>query len=182
MLKISRIRPSEYNKSCSILHNESNKIGFAIYLIFYDFPHILQVSAKWFHYWRYRFARQPPEVLRSYDYALGLHQAPWKDQGTRNWVPGAAGGGRRRNPVEGELQTPMALFRGLLGAEAPPACPGAAAARAGWLLRGIEWVWGGDSVGASGRRRERARGSSPWGANGGRRRRTQPRWEGRLLK
>jgi hypothetical protein len=29
MLKISRIRLCEYNKSCSIFHNESNKIKFA---------------------------------------------------------------------------------------------------------------------------------------------------------
>jgi hypothetical protein len=47
---------------------------------------------------------------------------------------GAAGGGPRRNPAsssagtgrawaEGELRDPWALFRGLLGAEVPPACP-----------------------------------------------------------
>jgi hypothetical protein len=46
MLKISRIRPCEYNKSCSIFHHEFNKVYFAIFCIFYEFLHILQVSAK----------------------------------------------------------------------------------------------------------------------------------------
>jgi hypothetical protein len=46
MLKISRIRPCEYNKSCIILCNESNKIEFAFFQIFYEFLRILQVSAK----------------------------------------------------------------------------------------------------------------------------------------
>jgi hypothetical protein len=114
---------------------------------------------------------------------------------------GAAGGGPRRNPAsssagtdrawaEGELQTPMALFQGLLGVEAPPACPlggagrrrpqerlprsgygtgGLAPARysssARWRQRWRLWPVTGESVGRS----------SPWGANGGRGRRTHPR-------
>jgi hypothetical protein len=47
MLKISRIRPCENNKSCSILHNKSNKIGFEISefsTIFYIFYKFLQIG------------------------------------------------------------------------------------------------------------------------------------------
>jgi hypothetical protein len=40
MLKISGIRPSEYNKSFSSFHHESNKIGFEIFWMFYDFLEI----------------------------------------------------------------------------------------------------------------------------------------------
>jgi hypothetical protein len=46
MLKISRIRPSEYNKSCSILHNESKKMIFQFSefsTIFYTFYKFLQI-------------------------------------------------------------------------------------------------------------------------------------------
>jgi hypothetical protein len=45
MPKISRDWLGEYNKSCSIIHNHSNKIEFAFCWFFYDFLEILQVSA-----------------------------------------------------------------------------------------------------------------------------------------
>jgi hypothetical protein len=64
MLKISRTRPSEYNKSCTIFHNKSSKIGLAFFWNFYDFLHILQIPAKGIHYWRYNFATRPLERFR----------------------------------------------------------------------------------------------------------------------
>jgi hypothetical protein len=66
MLKISRIRPCEYNKSCSIFHNESNKIEFAFFWIFYDFIENLQDSSNWEYYWSFNFADRPLEVSDSY--------------------------------------------------------------------------------------------------------------------
>jgi hypothetical protein len=73
MLKISRIRPCEYNKSCSILHNKSNKIGFAFFRIFYDFLRILQVSAKWIYYWRCSFASRPSKRFRTTQLGPSTH-------------------------------------------------------------------------------------------------------------
>jgi hypothetical protein len=113
---------------------------------------------------------------------------------------GAAGGGPRRNPAsssagigrlwaEGVLQTPMAQFRCSLWDEVPPACmlggagrrrperlsrsgcgtgglaPARYSSSARWRQRGRLWPATGESGGRS----------SPWGANGERRRRTHPR-------
>jgi hypothetical protein len=39
----------KFNKSCSALHQESRKIEFAFFLLFYDFLEILQDSAKSFY-------------------------------------------------------------------------------------------------------------------------------------
>jgi hypothetical protein len=48
MLKISRIRLCEYNKSCSIFHHESNKVEFAFFsefsTIFYAFYKFQQMG------------------------------------------------------------------------------------------------------------------------------------------
>jgi hypothetical protein len=65
MLRISRIRLGEYNKSCSIFHNESKKIEFAFFWIFYNFLRILQVSAIRGYYWRCNFALRPLERFQS---------------------------------------------------------------------------------------------------------------------
>jgi hypothetical protein len=62
MLKISITRTCENNKSCSIFHHESYKIGFAIFWIIDEFLRILQVSANLQHYWSYSFALRPLEV------------------------------------------------------------------------------------------------------------------------
>jgi hypothetical protein len=50
MLKISRNSLGEYNKSCSTPHQESRKIEFVIFRIFYDFLEILQVLANVLYY------------------------------------------------------------------------------------------------------------------------------------
>jgi hypothetical protein len=61
MLKIFRIRPCENNKSCSTFLHKSNKIGLAFVRIFYNFPHILQVSATGGLLFQIQFAPEPLE-------------------------------------------------------------------------------------------------------------------------
>jgi hypothetical protein len=56
MLKISRIKLCEYNKSCRSFHNGFNKIGFAFFWFSYDFLRNLQESAKHMYYLRWCFA------------------------------------------------------------------------------------------------------------------------------
>jgi hypothetical protein len=70
MLKISRIGLCEYNKSCISFHNESNKIEFAFFWIFYDFLRILQVSAIHNHYLEIHFAPGALEIFKT------LHPCP----------------------------------------------------------------------------------------------------------
>jgi hypothetical protein len=92
MLKVPRIRPSENNKSCSILYNESNKIGLAIFWIFYDFLHILQVSANLQHYRRCTFVPGPYNFSKSHTDTPRLHKTPRKDLGACNATLGRGGG------------------------------------------------------------------------------------------
>jgi hypothetical protein len=61
MQKLSGTSSVKNNKSCEIFHHESNKIGFAFFLFFYEFLRHLQESAKWFYYLSYQFARRPSE-------------------------------------------------------------------------------------------------------------------------
>jgi hypothetical protein len=53
----------KYNKSCSSPHQESSKIEFAFFTIFYDFLEILQESAKPFYYWSSHFAPGPLDIF-----------------------------------------------------------------------------------------------------------------------
>jgi hypothetical protein len=96
MLKISRIIPCEYNKSCSIFHNESNKIYFAFFWIFYNFLYILQISANWIYYWRCNFATRPLERFRTTQLGPSTHGTAgspeiWRLR-RRSW-PGKGSGG-----------------------------------------------------------------------------------------
>jgi hypothetical protein len=70
MLKISRIRPCEYNKSCSTLHHGSNKILFAFFEFSTNF---------------YAFYKIQPKGYTIEDTTLQL--GPWKEMRARNWVP-----------------------------------------------------------------------------------------------
>jgi hypothetical protein len=65
MPKLLRNSLGEYNKSCSAPHQESSKIEFAIFRIFYDFLESLQVSANVLYYWSYPFAQGPLELLKT---------------------------------------------------------------------------------------------------------------------
>jgi hypothetical protein len=64
------------NKSCSIFHNESNKIGFAFFLLFNDFLRIFKVSAKAIYYLRLGFTGRPLELL------FLLRIGPWFTKNT----------------------------------------------------------------------------------------------------
>jgi hypothetical protein len=61
MPKISGNSLDKFNRSCSTLHQESNKIEFAIFRFFYDFLEVLQESANVLYYWRQGFALRPLE-------------------------------------------------------------------------------------------------------------------------
>jgi hypothetical protein len=56
MQKLSRTSSGKNNKTSGIFHQESNKIEFAFFQIFYDFLCNLQESAKWLYYLRCGFA------------------------------------------------------------------------------------------------------------------------------
>jgi hypothetical protein len=75
-----------------IFNSEPSKIRFAFFGFFYDFIWILQYSANHIYYLRMKLRSGPLNFPLLHIYALGLQKQPWKDQGTRNWVPGA---GRR---------------------------------------------------------------------------------------
>jgi hypothetical protein len=88
----------KFNKSCSVLHQESNKIGFSFFQFFYDFLEILQKSGNCtiedvlFH-------RGPYKELRHYNHALSLRKNPRKDLGACNVALGHGGGAARPNPA-----------------------------------------------------------------------------------
>jgi hypothetical protein len=75
-------------KSCSVFHQESNKIGFAFLCIFYDFLWNLQESAKQHHYSRFEFSARPLKVfsdshicpcfaLKTPERSKALQLGPW---------------------------------------------------------------------------------------------------------
>jgi hypothetical protein len=71
MQTITGISSGKNNKSCRIIHNGSNKIGFEVFRFFYDFLHNLQESGKSLHYWSYPFAGRPSERK------VSLQCSPW---------------------------------------------------------------------------------------------------------
>lgn len=111
----------------------------------YDFLCILEDSAKWLYYLGCRFARKSPEVLRSYDSAIGLRFGPQKDLGLRNWTLGHRPTALRPNsgePAVGSDRTrrgkrlagPTGSIPGLGWVES--AAGGAAQRRRGWAAVG----------------------------------------------
>jgi hypothetical protein len=58
MQKLKGISSGQNNKSCSIIHHESNKIGFTFFWFLYDFLRNLQELAKQQYYLRITFARK----------------------------------------------------------------------------------------------------------------------------
>jgi hypothetical protein len=50
-------------KSCSIFHNESNKIKIAFFCFFYNFLRIFKDSAKALYYLRIQLSRRPLELF-----------------------------------------------------------------------------------------------------------------------
>jgi hypothetical protein len=80
MHKIKGISLGQNNKSCGILHHESNKIGFTFFWFPCDFLRYLQESAKLQHYW-----------------SFFLHRDPWEYWIRRNVAPAMEGGGAGPN-------------------------------------------------------------------------------------
>jgi hypothetical protein len=111
MLKISRNILCEYNKRCSAPHQESSKIGFAIFQFSYKFLGIFQVSAITLFLLKFPFCTEDPtrtetSQLRPWftENTLGrlgpLQSHPWP-WGRRGWpesgeTGGAPGRGRGR--------------------------------------------------------------------------------------
>jgi hypothetical protein len=67
MQKLKGISSGQNNKSCGIIHNEANKIGFTFFRFFCDFLSNLQESGKLQHYWSFFLHRDPSEywILRT---------------------------------------------------------------------------------------------------------------------
>jgi hypothetical protein len=83
-----RAVPDKFNKSCRVFLQESNKIEFAFFLIFYNFLCILQVSAKHIYYLRNRLSLRSLEIstllqicprftLKTLERLQTLQCAPW---------------------------------------------------------------------------------------------------------
>jgi hypothetical protein len=95
ILKISRIRPCEYNKRCSIFHHESNKIGFAFLLNSLRFYKDFTRFSKRLNTISEHTFKQAPRIFQRVTYIPLL----------RRWTPGkiwglaigSLGTGRRRS-------------------------------------------------------------------------------------
>jgi hypothetical protein len=83
-----------YNKSYCTFHQESNKIGFAFFWIFYDFLQNLQVSAINQTLFKMQVSTKPLKVLDSLRVGPWFADRPWKNRGLAIGSPGA---GRRRS-------------------------------------------------------------------------------------
>jgi hypothetical protein len=90
MQKLSETSSGKNNKSCSIFHNESNKIKFAFFWIFYDLLCNLQDSENSNTIWDSLLPRGPWKGSGSYKYTLTLRISPQKELRSRNVVLGAA--------------------------------------------------------------------------------------------
>jgi hypothetical protein len=96
MQKPKGISSGQNNKSCSIIHNESKKIGSTFFWIFCDFLRNLQESAKLLYYWSYLFAIKTLErnwALQCGPYRGRPARACQFRRGRRPW-PGGSGPGR----------------------------------------------------------------------------------------
>jgi hypothetical protein len=100
--KLSRNSSCKNNKSCSTFRQESNKIRFAFFWIFYDFIWILQESVRHIYYLRCRFARKTLEVFDSLQIRPQFADRP--SERTEVSQCGPRGGGRRERRNSGELR------------------------------------------------------------------------------
>jgi hypothetical protein len=75
---------------------------------------IYKFQPKVKHYLRIQLSHRPLELLSFHRYTLSLHKTP-REGGRCNWVPGATGGGPRRNPAR-----PAVLLAGKVVSYGPP--------------------------------------------------------------
>jgi hypothetical protein len=119
MLKISRNRLGEYNKSCSTPHPELRKIEFAFFWFSYNFLGILQVPATWLYYWSFTFPHRPPELFNtSQQYPSLAHRLLERSQSSHPYPPAAGWARRRRRPADLDQQAardPLGAHLGSIG-------------------------------------------------------------------
>jgi hypothetical protein len=109
MLKLSRIRPCEYKKSCSTLHHKSTKIKFAFFWIFYDFYAFYKFQQNEYTIEVTVLRWGPWKFLQIHNHTLISHKTPQKYHRPRNVVLGHRpvvvrpnSGGRDRPGAGGE--------------------------------------------------------------------------------
>jgi hypothetical protein len=81
MQKLKGISSGQNNKSCRIIHHESNKISLAFVWFFCDFVRKLQVSAKSQVLFKNLLARRSLETWGSYEYTLDFAVRPLELKG-----------------------------------------------------------------------------------------------------
>jgi hypothetical protein len=130
-----------FGESYSSCYTEHNKIGFAIFGVFYDFKSILQVSAITHKCLKTLFATRTLERLKPHNHTLSLRKTPQKEFKPRNAALGPWG--RRGRPKSGDLAGGLGRGRGWEGSRS----------RTGpvWVL-----THGGNSAGGRARRRPAA--------------------------
>jgi hypothetical protein len=102
MLKLSRNRLGEYNKSCSTPHLESRKNGFSVFWVSYDFLENLQDSAIWMYYWKCIFTQGPLDYFRvSQNYPSFALRPSRRLKSSHNFPPIAGWACRRRTAAGG---------------------------------------------------------------------------------
>jgi hypothetical protein len=94
MQKLKGISSGQNNKSCSIIHNRSRKIGFTCFWFFCDFLRNLQESATHFYYWSCAFAVRPLKRTVSSQCGPQAAAADGPAKFRRSRRPRQAGGGR----------------------------------------------------------------------------------------
>jgi hypothetical protein len=139
MQQLKGISSGQNNKSCSIIHNGSNKIGLEFFWIFCDFLRNLQDPAKLCNYWCYLFANKALERVECLQYGpYGGRPARARQfrRGRRGSWPGK---GRRR--VRGSPRIGLGAWTGWRccrrAAHRWPAV--AASAAAYWPARVARW-------------------------------------------
>jgi hypothetical protein len=100
MQKLSGNSLDIFYKSCSTIHQESNKIGFEFLCFFYNFLRILQDSAKWLYYLRFTFATRPWQFWFLTKIPSVHTKHPEKKEGVAVWPLGMVAGGSGQNSGE----------------------------------------------------------------------------------
>jgi hypothetical protein len=152
MQKLSGKRIDKFYKSCRVLNQESDKIKFVFFWIFYGFLCILQVSGKRMYYLRNWFSLRSLETFNSIQKSPRFADFPSRRLESSQCGPRApASGGSGQNSgdppmfqageVEGEgVGLTRDRFACLVGVEGLPARVGGGARRRRPLERLLQWV------------------------------------------
>jgi hypothetical protein len=128
MQKLTGIRSGQNNKSCRIIHHESNKIGFAFFWFFYDFIWSFKVPAKRGILLKMWFAPRPSGRFKTLQPGPRFADKPLERKSTLQLGPpgGSPDSGGLvavigRGLAEGVLWVIPARFTGWVEAEGSPA-------------------------------------------------------------